>query len=63
MKRGLIIIANYHPNPSSVANCMKPLIERLSKDYIIDIITDKGKVDVLNHEIKDKMNIYRIVSI
>ena len=60
MKRGLIIIANYHPNPSSVANCMKPLIERLSKDYIIDIITDKGKVDVLNHEIKDKMNIYRI---
>lgn len=60
MKKGLVILANYHPNPSSVANCMKPLIRNLSKICDIDILTDRTHVYIPQFEIVDNINIYRI---
>lgn len=60
MKRILIILANYDPNPSSVANCMQPLIKKMSEIYHVDIITNRNKVDIPEYELKDDVNIYRV---
>ena len=61
MKRILIIIGNYSPNPSSVANCAEPLINKLiSKGFKIDIVTDRKQVDIPEYECINNVNIYRI---
>lgn len=60
MKRVLIVLGNYSPNPSSVANCMTPIINKLSETYSIDIVTDRKRVDVPEYETKDNINIYRV---
>src|SRR5660398_184483 len=60
MNRALIVLANYSPNPSSVANCMNPIIKKLSETYIIDIVTDRKRVDIPKYERKGNINIYRV---
>ncbi len=60
MKKALIILGNYSPNPSSVSNCMNPLIKKLSETYIIDVITDRKRVDVPECEIKNNVSVYRV---
>lgn len=60
MKRILIILANYDPKPSSTANCMKPLINKLTDSYVVDIITDRKDIDTPEYQLIDKVNIYRI---
>lgn len=60
MNRALIIMANYSPSPSSVANCMKPLIKKLSEKFIIDVVTDRKRVDIPEYERNNNINIYRV---
>lgn len=60
MKRALIILGNYSPSPSSVANCMNPLIKKLSETYIIDIVTDRKRVDIPEYERKKNVSVYRV---
>lgn len=60
MKKALIILANYDPNPSSVANCMKPLIKELSNFFEVDILTDRERIDVLAEETQEHVKIYRV---
>lgn len=60
MKKILIVLGNYSPNPSSVANCISPIIDELRKNYNIDIITDKKRVDIPEYEFKDNINTYRV---
>lgn len=60
MKKALVLIKNYSPTPSSVANCMQPLLDELSRNFEIDIITDRKRIDVAKTESKDSINIYRI---
>lgn len=60
MKKALVILANYDPNPSSVANCMKPLIDEMSKTFEVDILTNRDRVDILAKEVVGKANIYRV---
>lgn len=60
MKRVLIIHGNYSPNPSSVANCMEPLIKRMSEIYNVDIITDRKRIDIPEYESQDNIGIYRV---
>lgn len=60
MKRVLIILANYSPNSSSVANCMRPLVKKMSEKYRVDIITDRKRVDIPECEVNDNVNIYRV---
>ena len=39
--RVLVIIGNFYPNPSSVANCARPLLDELGEQYnVIDIISN-----------------------
>jgi glycosyltransferase involved in cell wall biosynthesis len=60
MKKVLIILANYSPNPSSVANCMKPLIEKLSQEHHVDVITDRKRKDVPIFEKRNNVDVYRV---
>ncbi len=60
MKRALIVLGNYFPNPSSVANCMNPLIDKLSDKFLIDILTDRKKIDIPEYERKKNISIYRV---
>ncbi|GAB1431750.1 hypothetical protein MASR2M29_03750 [Spirochaetota bacterium] len=60
MNRVLIVLGNYSPSPSSVANCMKPLINKLLDIYTVDVVTDRKKVDISEYEKKKNINIYRV---
>jgi hypothetical protein len=60
MNKALIILGNYSPSPSSVANCMNPLINKLSETYSIDIITDRKRTDIPEIEKFNNICIYRI---
>lgn len=60
MKRVLIIMANHSPDPSSVANCMAPFINRISESFKVDIITDRKKLDVSKYETDENISIYRV---
>lgn len=59
-KKILVILGNYFPAPSSVANCMEPLIKKLSETYSIDIVTDRKRLNVPSMEKKDEVTIYRM---
>ena len=57
----LIVMGNHSPYPSSVANCVKPLINKLrDKGFEIDIITNRKKLQDLQKECIDGLNIYRV---
>lgn len=60
MKRVLIILANYYPHPSSVANCMKPLIASLSENYHVDILTNRKDVNNAAQEKHNHTMVYRV---
>jgi hypothetical protein len=60
MKKVLVILKNYSPNPSSVANCMKPIIKKLSEKHHIDILTDRKRLDTPTFEKSENINIYRV---
>lgn len=60
MKKVLIILANYFPHPSSVANCMKPLISSLSKVYDVDILTNRKDANTPEFEENAAADIYRV---
>lgn len=60
MNRVLIILGNYSPYPSSVANCMNPIIKKLSEKYTVDIVTDRKRVDIPEYEKIDNMGLYRV---
>ncbi len=60
MKRVLVILGNYSPNPSSVAICAEPLIQRLiSRGYKLDIVTDRKRIDIPEYEYINPINVYR----
>mgnify|MGYP001302781391 CR=1 FL=1 len=60
MKKILMIIGNYSPEPSSVANCMQPLIMETAKFFDIDIVTDRKNLNIIPYEKIDGVNVYRI---
>ncbi len=60
MKSILVILANYSPNPSSVANCMTPLIEKISNVYNVDIITNRKRMDIPPCDKNGNKTIYRV---
>jgi hypothetical protein len=61
MKRILIILGNYSPNPSSVAICTEPLIQKLiHRGYEVDIITNRKRIDLPAYECINRVNVYRI---
>lgn len=61
MKKVLVIMGNHSPMPSSVANCMQPLIERLCDEgWHVDIVTDRKSMDVAQYEQSNNADIYRI---
>jgi|GEM_PF-1551764 len=60
MKKILMIIGNYSPEPSSVANCMQPLIMETAKFFDIDIVTDRKNLNIITYEKINDINVYRI---
>ncbi|GEN54615.1 glycosyltransferase family 4 protein [Halobacillus faecis] len=61
MKKILIVMGNHSPNPSSVANCVDPLIIKLvNQGHYVDVITDKKDIKTLDEEIINNVNVYRV---
>jgi hypothetical protein len=60
MKKILVIVAHYSPDPSSVANCMQPLLHELSKSYSVDILTNRKCLEDTAYEKGNNLTIYRI---
>lgn len=60
MKSILVIVAHYSPDPSSVASCLHPLLQELSKAYSIDILTDRKRLEDSSYEKCENLAIHRI---
>lgn len=61
MKKILLIVGNYSPNPSSVGITIRPLIAALKQDgYSISLITNNTDLNYGDYEIIDDVKIYRI---
>lgn len=61
MKRLLIIMGNHSPFPSSVANCVEPLLNKLTqRGYKIDIVTNRTRTSTPPFENINGINVYRV---
>lgn len=61
MKRLLVIIGNFSSNPSSVANCTKPLLDVLVKRGVkVDLITNRRYISEKYEDDIDNIKIYRV---
>jgi len=61
MPKILIIMGNYSPNPSSVAICAQPLIDKMvSRGFDVDVVTDRKLIETAENKTINDINIYRV---
>ncbi|WP_071392694.1 glycosyltransferase family protein [Bacillus tuaregi] len=61
MKRILIVMGNHSPVPSSVANCVEPLVKKMiDSGFEVDVVTNRKQVSFPKYERIHNVNIYRV---
>lgn len=61
MNKILVIVGNFSPNPSSVANCLEPLLNKMGeKGFQIDIVTNRRDLNSKEYSNINGLNIYRV---